>query len=159
MTASETELTAPTSAATDELPKGWTGAISWNHGNADGLADLVAPGTTLTEGSLRGAIVVGLGDGTGAFPDPTSYLSIDSQEEDGIDALAVGDFDGDGHLDLLLIGPGETKVLFGDGTAQFPRERSIGAAGLAVVAELNGDTRTDAVFCDGVSMTVYLNAL
>jgi hypothetical protein len=254
----------PVSAAEDQHPKGFTGSITWDHGdvdgdgdldlvvlnsgvqraitrlgdgaggfgpgatttmpfswfakvqladvNADGLDDFVAAGTALVSGDLGGWVVVGPSDGSGAFPNPATYRSIDPQEEDGIEALAVGDLDGDGdqdligavrsnnpsvkslslnlgngdgtfapavartvpfqprqiaaadvdgdgQLDVLVVRPGATKVLFGDGTTRFPRERDLGSAGTALVVELNGDGAPDVVFRNPGKVTVYLNAL
>ncbi|MGH9140439.1 MAG: FG-GAP repeat domain-containing protein, partial [Vicinamibacterales bacterium] len=72
--------------------------------NEDGRPDLIGAGT---------ALQVALGRGDGTFGTPRS-LGVPGRP------LAVGDFDGDGHIDVLITGvsilPGR-----GDGTFDAPR--------------------------------------
>jgi hypothetical protein len=83
----------------------------------------------------------------------------------------VGDFDSDGHLDLVLATEGSTgTVLFGDGTGQFPAAHEIATAGGPGVGDsppcnsvlsvhLDGDARPDVAFVgtSNNTLTVLLN--
>jgi hypothetical protein len=83
--------------------------------------------------------------------------------------LEAGDFDSDGHLDLVLATEGNTgTVLFGDGTGQFPASHEIATAGgpnalspcnSVLSGALDGDTRPDVAFLSEPidTLTVLLN--
>jgi hypothetical protein len=83
--------------------------------------------------------------------------------------LDAGDFDSDGHLDLVLATEGNTgTVLFGDGTGQFPASHAITTAGGPNAIEpcnsvlsgpLDGDARPDVAFLSEPvdTLTVLLN--
>jgi VCBS repeat protein len=88
--------------------------------NGDGIPDIVAPPARLGESRLH----IWIGDGKGHFsPWPLSFI------EDGkpnpafsldYGAVAVGDIDGDGRLDVVAASHGNGLVsLFGDGKGTF----------------------------------------
>lgn len=62
--------------------------------NGDGLADIIS----LDAGSLNNNVFIFLGEGKGRFV-AKAPLSVPS----GALAAAVGDWDGDGHLDLVTL--------------------------------------------------------
>lgn len=84
--------------------------------NGDGNLDIASLG--------QKDLAIFLGDGKGGFTQsPTSPIAITAF---GIlaaeDSMAVGDFNGDGHTDVVIVNiesPGEVLVLLGDGTGDF----------------------------------------
>lgn len=72
---------------------------------------------------------------------------------DPLPTLAVGDFDGDGHLDVAYFIPGGVSgLLYGTGSGSFPRQTHFGIgtanAGTAIAADLTGHGKTDLVVAD-----------
>ena len=118
--------------------------------NGDGILDLaVADGGSY--GSNAGAVWVLLGTGGGSFQ-PGQRIAAGV----GTKAVAVGDFNGDGVLDLAVANQGadftgegsSLSVLLGngDGTFQPPVDYQVGAGATAVaVADFNGDGIPDLV--------------
>jgi hypothetical protein len=109
--------------------------------NGDGKLDLA---TANTSGQ---SVSVLLGDGAGGFVQaPGSPVSLGT----GPYALATGDFDGDGNLDLAIAEPyaGYVVVLLGDGSGRFHEASgSPFAAGknpdAIAVGDFNGDGKAD----------------
>jgi hypothetical protein len=119
--------------------------------NGDGKPDVVAPTSRLGTGDLY----IWLGDGTGHFErwplhftedgKPLSSFSID------YGGVAVGDIDGDGHMDVVAASHGNGLVaLFGDGLGGFrvvrtglPR-RDFSAQAVALL-DADGDRKLDIV--------------
>lgn len=121
--------------------------------NGDGHPDLVIANECLTGSNCNSGVVsVLLGNGDGTFQPAVSYNAGYVPV-----AVAMGDVNGDGHLDLIVANQyqcsncnnGGVSVLLGngDGTFQSPVMYSSGgvaATGLAV-ADLNGDGHLDVI--------------
>jgi hypothetical protein len=113
--------------------------------NGDGKADLVLADY------VAGAIVVLLGDGTGSFGSPmmTSMAGHSSTNDLGAVRLALGDFNGDGHVDIAVTnGTTSVSILLGDGTGSFKSAGAISAGGTVVsiaTGDFNGDGKLDIV--------------
>ncbi len=100
--------------------------------NGDGIPDLVLGFSS----SDRGEITVLLGNGDGTF---RVLVPITTYQVAGV---ALGDFNGDGHLDIAT----DEQILLGNGDGTFQAARGLGAPGLSVAAaDLNGDGRLDLV--------------
>jgi hypothetical protein len=109
----------------------------------------------------RDAATILLGDGKGGFavaagsPFPAGHAPI---------GLALGDVDGDGHVDLAVanFGGGDVMIFRGDGKGRFTPAGTFpvgrAPAGIAV-ADLDGDGRADVVSADsaGDHVTVLLS--
>lgn len=115
--------------------------------NEDGRADFfVAPN------------VLFLGDGRGGFVSK----SIASISDADVGSAAVGDFDGDGHLDIAFLGdvPDSFQIASGNGDGTFRSPEAVpldppGGESL-IVADLNGDGRPDLIV-GGQTLEVFLN--
>lgn len=95
--------------------------------------------------SLKGTVVVLLGDGVGAFPHRrTSATSLKSPEH-----IAAGDFNNDGKLDVAVtsyFGGREVEVLLGKGDGRLEPHFRFDAGGRSrflVAGDLNGDGHLD----------------
>ena len=112
--------------------------------NQDGKLDLaVAMGTIVGNN-----VSILLGNGEGTFRRAINYSLGSGSPEPG--AVAVGDFNGDGKLDLVFAdsGNGNYSVLLGKGNGTFqPPITSSGGGGYSVaVGDFNGDGKLDLVF-------------
>jgi hypothetical protein len=112
--------------------------------NGDGHLDIAVGSHDPEEGPV--SILLGNGDGT--------FQAAQNYHFGGNPAsLAVGDFNGDGHLDLAAIGrvypgPGTVNVLLGngDGTFRVPQDYACrDGSGSLAVGDFNGDGRLDIV--------------
>jgi hypothetical protein len=88
---------------------------------------------------VDGRLNIWLGNSNGGFT-PISAQSVNGQR------LAMGDFDGDGHADLLIYGDpaaiSSAYVYYGDGTGHFPQSITLSLPkGYAAFSE--GDVNTD----------------
>jgi hypothetical protein len=117
--------------------------------NEDGHLDLIAPPPRLS--SIRHPVIF-LGDGAGAFS-PWTGASWSPSVSYDYGAVAVDDYDQDGHLDVALaVHFGRQYVLFGDGAGDFTTSVRLPSpdprrSARAVVAEdLNGDRLADLAF-------------
>ncbi|HEY1993194.1 MAG TPA: Ig-like domain repeat protein [Edaphobacter sp.] len=103
------------------------------------------------DGGTSGGLVIILGNGDGTFKAPTSYSTGD------VAGIAMGDFNGDGLLDIALTDNAQQNVVFflGNGDGTFTQESttistSAGAHGI-VVADFNGDGTDDIAYAVGIS--------
>ncbi len=120
--------------------------------NGDGHLDLAVVTVNLSslnrDPTAAGAVSVLLGKGNGTFQPQVTYAV---GSEPG--AIVAGDFNGDGHLDLVVanersIGPGTVSILLGngDGTFQPQVTYTIGfEPGGMVADDFNGDGHLDLV--------------
>jgi hypothetical protein len=108
--------------------------------NGDGIPDLAVP-TNGPNPDAQGAVSIMLGKGDSTFQPAQSYPA-----SYYLRSIAVGDFNGDGHLDLVLggsdiNGQAAVSVLLGNGDGAFQLAQSYAVAydGYVAVADFNGD--------------------
>jgi hypothetical protein len=113
--------------------------------NGDGKLDLAVPNNETT---TQGDISILLGNGDGSFQNPFEYALPFSSG----DMLVVGDFNGDGKLDLAIDQPNGVNQVYvglgnGDGTFQPPQTvaKLVESPGSGVTADVNGDGKLDLV--------------
>src|SRR5579864_797798 len=123
--------------------------------NADGRPDLVVVNT---EGGSTGtgSISILLGNGDGTFRPAVNYSTGSAPT-----TAAVGDFNGDGTLDIAVANSGENDVSIlignGDGTFRSPVSVMVGSLPNAVmVADFNGDGKADLAVANGDSNNVSI---
>ncbi len=123
--------------------------------NNDGVADIVGTG----KDALDGLVIVRLGNGDGTFREPLTSAAAPSS-----DRLVVGDFTGDGKLDVVTQRYNALNVLSGNGDGTFQAAHEIlfpfnplggGLRGIDV-GDLNNDGRLDLVAAHDYSVRVLL---
>ena len=131
--------------------------------NGDGRLDLAVSITCTNTPCGPGFVWIFLGNGDGTFQSPITYSSGFVYPT----GLAIGDFNRDGKLDLVVSddGPGTIYILFGkgDGTFQAPQPVGTfsasgvgGGAGYLATGDLNGDGKLDLVVTAQNSVSVFL---
>jgi len=109
--------------------------------NRDGKLDLAVGGV---DASNENQVTVLLGNGDGTFQAAVNSLVPGT----GIDAIGVGDFNGDGKRDLAVANYYSNNVVImlgnGDGTFQpAPNTLTAGGPGSVAVGDFNGDGKAD----------------
>src|ERR1700722_7932922 len=127
--------------------------------NGDGKLDLVIG----NHNSANVSVLLGVGDGT--FQPAVDYNTPNTGTPDSI---AVGDFDGDGNLDLAVaisgINASEVAILRGNGNGTFQSYFTIpigfhSSGPLSIVAaDFDGDGKPDLAITDGNSLSVLLGS-
>jgi hypothetical protein len=120
--------------------------------NGDGKLDLAVANANVAASSV--SILFGNGDGT-------FQTHVDYPTGVGAQSLALGDFNGDGKLDLIAADTASNtlSVLFGngDGTFQPHQDFVVGARPISIVArDFNGDGHLDLAVANNGSNTVSI---
>jgi hypothetical protein len=142
---------APRIFAAGQIPMG----VAVGDFNGDGIPDLAVADNGF-RGSGAGVSVL-LGNGDGSFQAPTTYITGSSAY-----AVAVGDFNGGGRLDLAVTDEnlaGRVSVLLGNGDGTFQAARNFPTAFTPVpiaVGDFNGDGIPDLAVAGGGAVGVLL---
>lgn len=131
-------------------------AIAIGDINGDGKADLVVVTQTSYGGSAANNVSILLGNGSGTFAAATNYdLSYPPT------SVALADFNGDGHLDVVAACGPLVRVLLnnGSGVLGSPQIATVpngGEADQIAIGNIAGNNRPDVVVADEVSNTIYV---
>ncbi|MFL5653862.1 MAG: FG-GAP repeat domain-containing protein [Ktedonobacteraceae bacterium] len=136
---------------------GSPGAVATGDLNGDGHPDIVTANTAFSE------IAVLLNNGAGSFASPTFYAAGAGVGE-GSQSIVIADFNGDGHLDIVVPGQGIAAVAVllnnGNGTFALAIRYGSGITGDVIsvaVSDVNGDGHPDIIA--GVSSTATVAVL
>ena len=133
--------------------------------NGDGILDLAVVNGGDVNGSYEpSAVAILLGNGNGTFTQMTnSPLPVGSPYTVEVNSVAVGDFNGDGILDLAMTnGPDNTVIIFlGNGNGTFTQAAnspvSVGSMPISVaMGDFNGDGILDLAVVNNEDDTVTI---
>ena len=86
------------------------------------------------------------GNGDGSFKPPVFHW-IGSTGQSGFTSMSAGDFNGDGKTDLLVTRGGQFDIVLNRGAGKLaPAVGYLAIGGIGILADLNGDHRTDLIF-------------
>ncbi len=129
-------------------------------GNFDGRQDLVVLGEDTGSGSSDEVNFLP-GDGAGGFTGLSTVYANPASSAGTPTALAVGDFNGDGHLDLAIgTRGGQILVYDGNGSGGFTEGSELTAPSnitSLLATDINGDQKTDLVATDSSGVSVFEN--
>jgi hypothetical protein len=132
--------------------------------NGDGNTDLavVCPCGDGSTCSSIGVVSILLGNGDGTFRSRVDYTV---NPPDGFPyTVVLGDYNGDGNLDLLvaILNTGQVALLLGNGDGTFDPGMLYGPTGVGVVGvatgDFNGDGALDAVIGTGAGVRTFIQA-
>jgi len=132
------------------IPDSLSSSIALGDLNGDGKMDIIAAGGI--SGSGRLSVFLGNGDGT-FTPIPQVALSSLSNSA----PIALGDFNGDGKLDVAVVAQTGVYVLLGNGDGTFGNPIPYGTVSSSetlAIADLNGDGKLDILLGDVSSKSV-----
>ena len=121
--------------------------------NGDGKLDLVVTNTDLAVANAPGAVNVLLGNGNGTFQNQVTYATGNNPL-----SVAVGDFNGDGKLDLVVANydaftsTNTVSVLLGNGDGTFQNQVTYATTAESIsvaVGDFNGDGKPDLAVASG----------
>ncbi len=98
------------------------------------------------------------GNGDGTFQSPETYFVAGGKSGYSVEAVAFGDFNGDGRVDMAAVG-GNLSILPGTGPNQFQRPAMVpvGTGPMGITAgDFNGDGKPDLAVANAGSNTVSI---
>ena len=129
---------SPTLANTSGEPTTWISAADFNR---DGFLDLVAVNSG---GGVSPTPLLGYGHG--------AFNGVDENIQITGNSAAIGDFNGDGKLDLAIL----NSIALGSGDGTFTQGASLSASGVSVAGDFNGDGKLDLAVCSSVDNNVTI---